>query len=190
MDWDLKYLQGSSVKTLSGNGPGADTIWTGTLSSTTDITLQSLTITSGSPQCANSNLTNQYTTTITVLDNPTATFKTYPTNICKGETPTVTVDVDDVLSTEGWTIIYKVNNGSNISSTGVGSGVFTLANMPQFNTEGPNGLRLVSITNTSANPNCTSALTDSITINVDSTSVGGTISGVVLYVKVTVLYYL
>ena len=183
MDWDLKYLQGSSVKTLSGNGPGADTIWTGTLSSTTDITLQSLTITSGSPQCANSNLTNQYTTTITILDNPTATFKTYPANICKGETPTVTVDVDDVLSTEGWTIIYKVNNGSNISSTGVGSGVFTLANMPQFNTEGPNGLRLVSITNTSANPNCTSALTDSITINVDSTSLGGTISGVSIVCK-------
>ena len=183
MDWELKYLQGSSNKTLTGTGPGADTIWTGTLSSTTDITLQSLTITSGSPQCANSNLTNQYTTTITVLDNPTATFKAYPTDICKGETPTVTVDVDDVLGTEAWTILYKVNNGSNISSTGVGSGVFTLANMPQFNTEGPNGIRLVSITNTTANPNCTKALSDSITINVDSTSVGGSISGVGIVCK-------
>ncbi len=177
MDWELKYLQGSSVKTLMGNGPGADTIWTGTLSTNTDISFQSLEITSGSPQCSNSSFTNNYSTTIKVIDNPTATISKSPTDICKGETPTVSVLVDDVLSSEAWTLIYKVNNGSNITSTGVGSGTFNLSNMPQFNTEGANGVRLVSITNTSSNPNCTSALTDSITINVDSTSVGGTISG-------------
>lgn len=177
MNWTLTYLQGSSVKTLMGSGPGADTIWTGNLSTKTDITLQSIVITSGSPQCSNNNLNNRHTTTITVIDNPTATITKYPSDICVGTTPTVTVLVDDVLSTEAWTLIYRVNNGSNITSTGVGSGQFNLANMPQFNTEGPNGLRLISITNTSTNPNCTSALTDSITINVDSTSVGGTISG-------------
>ena len=137
MDWELKYLQGSSVKTLTGSGPGADTIWTGTLSSTTDITLQTITITSGSPQCTNGNLTNQYTTTITVIENPFASIKTYPTDICKGETPTVTVEVDDVLSSEAWTLLYRVNNGSTITSTGVGSGTFTLSKLPTFKTEGP-----------------------------------------------------
>jgi gliding motility-associated-like protein len=183
MDWELKYLQGSSMKTLTGTGPGADTIWTGTLTQTTDITFQSMEITSGSPQCSNSSFTNNYSTTITVIDNPTATITSYPTDICKGETPTVSVYVDDVLSSEAWTIVYKVNNGSNITSTGVGSGTFNLANMPAFNTEGPNGVSLISITNTSSNPNCTSMLTDSITINVDSTSVGGTLSGVAIVCK-------
>lgn len=183
MDWELTYLQGSSVKTLTGNGPGADTIWTGTLSTNTDISFQSIKITSGSPQCSNSSFTNNYSTTIRVIDNPTATITKFPTDICKGETPTVSILVDDVLSSEAWTVIYKVNNGSNISSTGVGSGTFNLSNMPAFNTEGANGVRLVSITNTSSNPNCTSALTDSITINVDSTSVGGSISGVGIVCK-------
>lgn len=183
MDWELKYLQGSSVKYLTGTGPGADTIWTGTLSSTTVITLQTMEITSGSPQCVNTSFSNNYVTTITIIDNPTATITSYPTDICKGETPTVTILVDDVLSTEAWTVIYKVNGGSNITSTGVGSGQFNLANMPQFNTEGPNGVRLMTITNTTSNPNCTSALTDSVTINVDSTSLGGSLSGVSIVCK-------
>lgn len=183
MDWELTYLQGSSVKTLMGTGPGADTIWTGTLSATTSITLQSMKITSGSPQCENNNFTNNYTTTINVIDNPKATITSYPTDICKGETPTVTILVDNVLSTEAWTVIYQVNGGSNITSTGVGSGQFNLANMPQFNTEGANGVSLISITNTSSNPNCTGILSDSITINVDSTTLGGSISGVATVCK-------
>ncbi|MCB9262117.1 MAG: gliding motility-associated C-terminal domain-containing protein [Flavobacteriales bacterium] len=177
MNWELTYLQGSSVKTLTGTGPGADTIFTGTLNTTTSITLQSMKITSGKPQCANSSFTNQYTTTINIISNPKATITNAPTEICKGTTPTVTILVDNVLSSEAWTVIYKVNGGSNITSTGVGSGQFNLSNMPVFNTEGNNVVRLVSITNTSSSPNCTGALADSVIIKVDSTSVGGTISG-------------
>ncbi|MBI1306510.1 MAG: PKD domain-containing protein [Bacteroidetes bacterium] len=177
-NWELKYLQGSSVKTLSGTGPGKDTIFTGTLIATTDITLQTLKITSGSPRCENLNITNNYTTTINVIDNPTATITNYPSNICKGETPSVTVLVDDVKSSQSWTLIYRVNNGSNRTTSGVGSGSFSLNNMPSLTKEGPNGIRLMSITNTSTSPNCTGALSDSITIMVDSTSVGGTIAGV------------
>jgi gliding motility-associated-like protein len=183
LNWDLKYLQGSSVKTLSGTGPGSDTIFTGTLTTTTDITLQTIVITSGSPRCENLNLSNNYTTTITVIDNPKATITSYPKAICVGTTPTVTVLVDNVKSGESWTVVYRVSNGSNITSTGVGAGQFNLNNMPAFNTEGPQGVRLVSITNTSTTPNCTGQLTDSITIQVDSLSVGGTVSGVSIVCK-------
>jgi len=178
MNWDLKYLQGSSVKTLSGTGPGTDTIFTGALTSTTDITLQTIEITSGSPLCENVNLTNNHTTTITIIDNPEATITNYPAVICKGTTPTVTVLVSNVKSGESWTVVYRVNNGTNRTSTGVGKGQFDLNNMPVFNTEGPNGVRLLSITNTTTSPNCTGQLTDSITIQVDSLSVGGTVSGI------------
>ena len=174
--WEISYTEGSATMTKTGTGPGTDTIWTSNLSVTTDYTLKTIKITSGAPTCENINLNTRHTTTIKVVDNPLATITNYPSDVCKGTNPEVTVLVSKVKSTESWTVVYKVNNGSSKSTTGIGSGQFTF-NIGALNTEGPNGVRLVSITNTGSSPNCTSALTDSVTINVDSTSVAGTVSG-------------
>jgi hypothetical protein len=175
-DWELTYLQGSMVMTLTGTGPGSDTIFTGTLTSTTDVTLQRIRITAGAPLCDNNNLVNRATTTISVIELPSATISSAPDTICVGETPTVRVVVSKVGAVETWTLSYRVNNGTAITSTnGVGPGTFTLSDMPSFNTEGANGVRLVSITK--ATLSCMKDLTDSVTIWVDSASVAGSLSG-------------
>lgn len=175
-DWEITYTEGSVTKTKTGTGPGTDTLFTDALTVNTTITLQRIRITSGAPMCDNNNLNTRHITTIKVVDNPLATITTFPSDVCKGTNPEVTVLVSKVNSTESWTLIYRVNNGSSKTTTGIGSGQFTF-NIGALNTEGPNGVRLVSITNTGSSPNCTSALTDSVTINVDSTSVAGTVSG-------------
>lgn len=175
--WTLKYLEGSTTKTVTGNGSGTDTIFTDNLTATTDITLQTIVITSGAPLCANLNLTNNQTTTITVIPDVDATIVNYPSDVCVGTNPQITVLVSDINTSESWTLLYRVNNGSTQSTNGVGPGQYSF-NIGALNTVGANGVRLVSITNTGSTPNCTAALTDSITINVDATSLGGTISGV------------
>jgi gliding motility-associated-like protein len=174
--WEITYTEGSATKTKTGTGPGSDTIFTGALSVKTAITLQKIRITSGAPTCENNNLNTRHITTIKVVDNPLATITAYPSDVCSGTNPEITVLVSKVLSTESWTLIYKVNNGSNKSTTGIGSGQFTF-NIGALTTVGPNGVRLVSITNTGSSPNCTSALSDTATINVDPTSVAGAVSG-------------
>ncbi len=175
--WEITYLEGSVTKTLTGTGPkSSDTLFTSVLVQTTDITLQSIRITSGAPLCSNNSLVNNATATITVIENPLVTITSYPSNVCKGDNPAITVTVSRVRSTQSWVLLYRVNNGSNQTTTGVGSGSFTF-NIGILNNEGPNGVRFVSITNTGSTPNCTSPLTDSITIMVDSTSLGGTLTG-------------
>ena len=175
--WTLKYLEGSTTKTVTGTGSGTDTIFTDNLTATTDITLQTIVITSGAPLCANLNLTNNQTTTITVIPDVDATIIDYPSDICVGTNPQITVLVSDINTSESWTLLYRVNNGSTQSTNGVGPGQYSF-NIGALNTVGANGVRLVSITNTGSTPNCTAALTDSVTINVDATSLGGTIAGV------------
>jgi gliding motility-associated-like protein len=175
--WEITYLEGSTTKTKTGTGAVTnDTLFTSVLNQTTDITLQSIKITSGAPLCSNSSLVNNATATITVIDNPLVTISSYPKNVCKGDNPAITIVISKVKSTESWTLLYRVNSGANTSTTGVGSGTFSF-NIGILNNEGPNGVRFVSLTNTGSNPNCTSPLTDSITINVDSTSLGGSLTG-------------
>ncbi|MCB9245114.1 MAG: PKD domain-containing protein [Flavobacteriales bacterium] len=174
--WTMKYLEGSTTKNISGTGSVTDTIFTGNLTSTTDITLQTIAISAGDPTCVNNALYNNQTTTINVVPDPNASIIDYPTDVCVGTNPAITVMVDDVKSSEGWILIYRVNNGSNRTTSGIGPGKFSF-NIGTLNTLGNNGVRLVSITNTSSTPNCTATLTDSVTINVDALSLGGTISG-------------
>jgi len=174
--WTLKYLEGSTTKTVSGTGSTSDTIWTSVLQSTTDVTLQTIVITSGDPLCANMKLTNNQTTTITVIPDPTASIIDFPSPVCTGTNPLVTVLVGDIKTGESWTLIYRVNNGTNQTTSGIGPGKFAF-NIGSLTNIGANGLRLVSITNTGSTPNCTAGLNDSVTINVDATSIGGTLSG-------------
>jgi gliding motility-associated-like protein len=175
--WEITYLEGSTTKTKTGTGVVTnDTLFTSTLSQTTDITLQSIRITSGAPLCTNNSLVNNATATITVIDNPLIYISSYPKNVCKGDNPAITVEVSRVRSTQSWVLLYRVNNGSNQTTTGVGSGSFSF-NIGVLNNEGANGVRFLSITNTGSNPNCTSPLSDSITIMVDSTSLGGSLTG-------------
>jgi gliding motility-associated-like protein len=174
--WEITYLEGSTTKTITGTGSGTFTLTTGTITQTTDFTLQSIEITSGAPLCTNNSLVNNATATITTVDNPTATITNYPKNVCLGDNPSISVLIGKVKSTESWLLVYKVNSGSNQTTTGVGSGTFSF-NIGVLGTVGSNTVTLVSITNTGSSPNCTSPLTESITINVDATSAGGTLSG-------------
>lgn len=179
-DWKLTYLQGSVTSTLTGTGSTTDTIWTGPLANNTDVTLQKLEITSGAPMCNNYNLVNRHTTTIRVIEDALATITQWPDTVCKGSTPDFTVLVSQVNIGQSWSVNYSVvsNSGTtNRSESGAGPGQFAFS-AGQLNTEGAVIVRLNSITTTLAGTSCTNdQLNDSVTIFVDSTSLGGTISG-------------
>ena len=177
--WRLNYNIGSFADSLTGTGSMTDTIFTGPLFSNTTITLKSIVITSGDPMCSNTNLVNRHTTTITVNPMPLATITQSPDTVCKGTTPDITVLVSQVNTGQPWSINYIVrsNSGTTTRSTsGAGPGQVTFS-IGQLNTEGPVIVKLMDISSTRFSTTCTNQLNDSVVIFVDSTSLGGTISG-------------
>ena len=171
----LYYLIGSKLDSLEKTGDGTYTISTGVLTSTTTITLLSIKQISGTPQCSQT-LTG--TITITVNELPRASFTSVPTSLCQGSAIQFTFDVSKVKTTQNWTMVFNVkapssSSGSNQSTTGSGSGTYSVTSsttvLPTTTT-----LALATITNNSTG--CSSTLTETKVINVDATTVGGTVS--------------
>ena len=169
------YLIGSRLDSLERTGDGTYTLNTGTLTSTTDITLSSIAQLSGSPQCSQ---TLSGTITITVNELPRVSFANVPTRLCTGSKIGFTVDVSKVKSTENWTMTYTVKAPSSSgavteSTSGSGSGNVSITTSTSVSPT-TSTLSFATITNTSTG--CSNSLTDSKVIDVDPTTVGGSLS--------------
>jgi gliding motility-associated-like protein len=114
-------------------------------------------------------------TKVIVIDNPNATLLSATDSLCTGSSATVNVNVSDVKTAENWSLIYSINGVNQAAVTGRGPGNFNFTT-PALTTIGNNVIRLVSVTNTSSTPNCSSTLTDSITVRVDDNTVAGTLT--------------
>jgi gliding motility-associated-like protein len=168
--WSISYLEGSSSKTLTGTGNGTVTLTTSTLTATTNYTLQSISLTSGSPACSNSNLTGSTFATVTVNQLPTATIGSGST-ICNGSNATIGVTISNVKTSENWQLNYSEGaTTKNITGTGPGSYSITTAALSANTT-----VTLTSIQNTTTT--CSQNLTGSATITVNPTTVAGSTSG-------------
>ena len=168
----IYYVEGSSSKTMNftNNASNSHTFTTGTLATTTDITLTRIETTSRT-MCTNSNLNT--TVTVTVQENPSATIASYDNRLCHGETVDFTVTVGNVASTDAWTLVYTLD-GTTETATGTGAGTFSVTTTKTV-TSTSDVLALVSITNNTSPDNCSSSLTESVTIAVDPTTVAGVI---------------
>jgi gliding motility-associated-like protein len=174
--WSISYLEGISTKTLTGTGDGTFTLTTGTLASNTDVTLQSIVLTSGSPLCSNSSLTGVTKATVKINPLPLANMNGSQT-ICSGTTPAITVSISNVNSGESWSLSY--NEGASAKTlSGTGPGSFTLNASALNNATGTQSsivYTLSSISNSTTGCNNPS-LSDKYTIYIDPSSVGGTLS--------------
>ena len=176
--WTLTYVEGSTTKTLTGTGDNSFTLTTGVLTATTTISLKSIQIGSGTVLCSN---TLSGVGIVTVNDSPTATHDSAPSSVCDGSPVDFTVNVSDVVSGQGWTIVYKINSGSNNTKSGTGPGIFTITT-PNFanasTTMRVDTIKIVSITNTTTGCPTRQAIS-SRTIEVYPKSVGGNTSATV-----------
>lgn len=172
--WTLTFVEGSTTRTLTGSGDGNFTLTTGILNTTTTISLKSIQLTTGKVLCANT-LSGLGVVTVNAL--PTATHDTAPSSVCDGSTVDFSVNVDDVLAGQSWTLNYRINGGSINTRSGTGPGNFTVTS-PVFtnatNTMRVDTIKIVSITNTSTG--CTRTATLTKTIEVYPKSIGGTTS--------------
>ena len=168
----IYYVEGSTSKSMNftNNASNSHTFTTGTLGTTTDITLSRIETTSRT-MCTNSSLNT--TVTVTVQENPLATIASYDARLCHGSTVDFTVTVSNVATTDAWTLVYTLDgNTETVTGTGAGTFSFTTSNTV---TSTSDVLALVSITNNTSSDNCNSSLTDSETIAVDPTTVAGVI---------------
>ena len=169
----IYYVEGSTSKSMNftNNASNSHTFTTGTLATTTDITLSRIETTSRT-MCTNSSLNT--TVTVTVQENPLATIASYDARLCHGSTVDFTVTVSNVATTDAWTLVYTLDgNTETVTGTGAGTFSFTTSNTV---TSTSDVLALVSITNNTSPDNCSSSLTDSETIAVDPTTVAGVIT--------------
>ncbi|NUM31773.1 MAG: PKD domain-containing protein, partial [Bacteroidetes bacterium] len=175
--WTLTFVEGSTTRTLTGTGNDTFSLKTNVLYTTTTISLKSIVITTGTVTCSN-NLTGVGVVTVNAL--PTATHDSAPNDVCDGSPVDFSVNVDDVLVGQGWTINYTINSGSINTKSGTGPGIFTITS-PNFNNSSStmrvDTIKIVSITNTSTG--CTRSTVQTRTIEVYPKSVGGTTSATV-----------
>jgi gliding motility-associated-like protein len=173
--WTITFLEGTTTRTLTGTGDGTFTLTTLALNGITDVTLQGIVLTH-TPDNANPGgcpNTLSSTATVSVTPMPNATLNSVGTPICLGSTSTIQFTVSNISTGQGWSINYT-EAGITKTTTGNGPGTYTI-NTAALTTAGANVVTLNSITNTSATPNCTRTLTgQSLTINVDATTVAGT----------------
>ncbi len=173
-NFSLTYVEGTSLKTapLTQNLSGVHTITTGTLTNNTTISLQGITVTSGTPQCVNGSLNGSVS--IIVQPNPMATIASAPSRLCQGSTVTFSVTVTGVNTGDNWTMNYSLDGTPQTAATGTGSGTFTFTTGSTV-TAHSDILLLTNITNNSTQDLCMTSLTDSRTITVDTITVAGTI---------------
>ena len=175
--WTLTFSEGSTTRQLTGTGNGTFTLTTNVLTATTTISLKSIQITTGTVLCSNT-LTGVGVVTVNAL--PTATHDTAPSTVCDGSPVDFTVNVNDVVAGQGWTIVYKINSGSNNTKSGTGPGNFTITSPNFTNTSSTmrvDTIKIVSITNTTTG--CVRTATLTRTIEVYPKSVGGTTAATV-----------
>jgi len=175
--WTLTFVEGSTTRTLTGTGDGTFTLTTNVLTSTTTISLKTIQISSGSVLCSNT-LSGVGVVTVNAL--PTATHDSAPSSVCDGSPVDFTVNVNDVVAGQGWTINYKINSGSTNTKSGTGPGNFTITSPNFTNTSSTmrvDTIKIISITNTTTS--CTRTATLTRTIEVYPKSVGGTTSATV-----------
>ena len=140
----IYYVEGSTSKSMNftNNASNSHTFTTGTLATTTDITLSRIETTSRT-MCTNSSLNT--TVTVTVQENPLATIASYDARLCHGSTVDFTVTVSNVATTDAWTLVYTLDgNTETVTGTGAGTFSFTTSNTV---TSTSDVLALVSITN-------------------------------------------
>ena len=169
----IYYAEGSSSKSKSftKNSTNTHTFTSGTIDTTTDITLSRIETTSRT-MCSNTSLNS--TVTINVQDNPLATIASYDARLCHGSTLDFTVTVSNVATTDAWTLVYTLDgNTETVKDTGTGTFSFTTTKTV---TNTSDVLALVSITNNTSPDSSSSTLTESKTIAVDPTTVAGVIT--------------
>jgi hypothetical protein len=118
--------------------------------------------------------------TVTVNALPSATHNNAPSSVCHNNTVDFTINIDNVVVGQGWSVNYRVNTpttGSTFTRSGSGPGIFTITT-PIFtntsNTVRNDVIEIISITNTTTGCTRTSSVTRSI--EVYPASVGGTTS--------------
>jgi gliding motility-associated-like protein len=175
--WTLTFAEGSTTRTLTGTGDGTFTLTTNVLTATTVVSLKSIQISTGSVLCSNT-LTGVGVVTVNAL--PTVSHDTAPQTVCDGSPVDFTVNINDVVAGQSWTVNYKINSGATNTKSGTGPGNFTITS-PNFNntstTMRVDTIKIVSITNTTTGCNRTVTLTR--TIEVYPKSIGGTTSATV-----------
>ena len=171
--WTITYLEGTSTLTFSGTGDGNKTLTSSTLSTTSDITLQSILLThSGTnmnPACGPNSLSS--TATINVTQLPNATLNRVVTPICQGNTSSFEFTVSNVATGQGWSMNYTEGSTTK-TTTGNGPGTYTVTT--SVLSSGTTTVTLNSISTTGLSTNCTrtlSAQTMDITVN-PTTTVG------------------
>ena len=175
--WSLTFVEGSTTRTLSGTGDGTFTLTTNVLTATTVVSLKSIQISSGSVLCSNT-LTGVGVVTVNAL--PTASHDSAPSSVCDGSPVDFTVNVDDVVAGQGWTINYRINSGSINTRSGTGPGNFSITT-PNFANSTTamrvDTIKIVSITNTTTG--CVRTATLTRTLEVYPKSLGGTTASTV-----------
>ncbi|MFM9944909.1 MAG: PKD domain-containing protein [Bacteroidia bacterium] len=175
--WTLSFVEGSTARTLTGTGDGTFTLTTNVLTATTTVSLKSMQISTGTVLCSN---TLSGVGVVTVNDLPTATHDSAPSTVCDGSPVDFTVNVNDVVAGQSWTINYRINSGSTNTKSGTGPGNFTITSPNFTNTSSTmrvDTIKIVSITNTTTG--CLKTATLTRTIEVYPKSVGGTTAATV-----------
>jgi hypothetical protein len=171
--WTITYLEGTSTLTFTGSGDGNKTLTTSALTTTSDITLQSIQLThagtSSNPACGPNGLSSTATVNVTPL--PTATLNNVITPICQGNASAFEFTVSNIATGQGWSMNYS-EGSTNKTTTGNGPGTYTVST--SVLSAGTVTITLNSISTTGLATNCTRNLTGQnldITVN-PTTTVG------------------
>ncbi|WP_162945069.1 hypothetical protein, partial [Flavisolibacter nicotianae] len=161
---------------LAASGSGNIASFTATNSGTTPI---SATITVTPVNTVNSVSCNGISKTFTIIVNPTPTLTgaLQSATVCAGSA--ATINLTGLLPNTTSTITYTIDGGPVQTVTGriadaSGNATFTTPALT-FANDGKQ-LTITGITVTSATPNCQQAFSQSVTLDVNPTSVGGTAS--------------
>ncbi|MDP2336943.1 MAG: hypothetical protein Q8N05_10950, partial [Bacteroidota bacterium] len=166
------WSDGAAGGSFSNNGGStpSTTTWTPLPGYTGTATL-TLTTTGGA--CAQASDSKP----ITVNASPTLTGASQAATVCAGSS--AIINLTGLLTSSTSTVDYKINGVAQTAVSGVlanGSGTasFTSAALTAAN----NGqiLQITGITTTSTTPNCNKTFTQDVTLMVDPTSIGGTVS--------------
>jgi gliding motility-associated-like protein len=151
-DWTIYYnVDGTSYNfTGSGNGTFTDDI----TNITQDVTVTLDSIISNGMLCQNTGLSEVLE--IDIIDLPTATVNSAPSELCHNSSVRFSVDVSQVGTTQGWTLKYRLGSNAEETVNGTGPGTFNFTTGATVTNVGTTPaveqLILTSITNTSLNP--------------------------------------